>query len=57
MPVTCGDIPRLFCSVIIPTVGVFFLVGCSRIFLLNVVLVCLGYSPGLIHAVYILAKK
>ncbi|KAF4315211.1 hypothetical protein JM18_009516 [Phytophthora kernoviae] len=57
MPVTCGDIPRLFCSVIIPAVGVFFLVGCSRIFLLNVVLVCLGYSPDLIHAVYILAKK
>ncbi|KAG2511677.1 hypothetical protein BBO99_00006293 [Phytophthora kernoviae] len=46
MPVTCGDIPRLFCSVIIPAVGVFFLVGCSRIFLLNVVLVCLGYGAS-----------
>lgn len=42
MPITCGDIPRLICSVIIPPVGVFFQVGCTKDLAINVLLTLLG---------------
>ncbi|EGZ16386.1 hypothetical protein PHYSODRAFT_354898 [Phytophthora sojae] len=57
MPITCGDIPRLICSVIIPPVGVFFQVGCTKDLAINCLLTVLGYIPGVIHAVYILIKE
>jgi uncharacterized membrane protein YqaE (UPF0057 family) len=38
MAVTCGDIPRLICSVIIPPVGVFFQVGCTKDLGINILL-------------------
>lgn len=44
MAVTCGDIPRLICSVIIPPVGVFFQVGCTKDLAINVLLTLLGYA-------------
>lgn len=56
MAVTCGDIPRLICSVIIPPVGVFFQVGCTKDLAINILLTLLGYIPGLVHAVYILVR-
>ncbi|KAF1325976.1 Protein ric1, partial [Globisporangium splendens] len=42
MAVTCGDIPRLICSVILPPVGVFFQVGCTKDLAINVLLTILG---------------
>uniref|UniRef100_K3WXQ4 Protein Ric1 n=1 Tax=Globisporangium ultimum (strain ATCC 200006 / CBS 805.95 / DAOM BR144) TaxID=431595 RepID=K3WXQ4_GLOUD len=56
MAITCGDVPRLICSVIIPPLGVYFQVGCTRDLAINVLLTLLGYIPGIIHAVYILTK-
>jgi uncharacterized membrane protein YqaE (UPF0057 family) len=49
MAVTCGDIPRLICSVIIPPVGVFFQVGCTKDLGINILLTLLGcVSPALV---------
>lgn len=42
MAVTCGDIPRLICSVIIPPIGVYFQVGCNKDLAINVLLTLLG---------------
>lgn len=42
MAVTCGDIPRLICSVIIPPIGVYFQVGCTKDLAINVLLTLLG---------------
>ncbi|GLD94703.1 hypothetical protein PINS_up003327 [Pythium insidiosum] len=56
MAVTCGDIPRLICSVIIPPVGVYFQVGCTKDLTINILLTLLCYVPGLLHAIYILCK-
>ena len=49
------DCLRLLLSVIIPPLGVFFTVGLGLHFWLNILLTLLGYIPGLIHAVWIIA--
>jgi uncharacterized membrane protein YqaE (UPF0057 family) len=51
------DLVRLILSVILPPVGVFLQVGLRPQFWLNVLLTLLGYVPGVIHAVWIIAKR
>ena len=51
------DIIRIILSVLLPPLGVFLQVGLGLHFWLNIVLTMLGYFPGLIHAIYIIAKK
>lgn len=51
------DILRIVLSVILPPVGVFLQVGFGLHFWLNILLTLLGYFPGLIHAIWIIAKK
>lgn len=50
------DIIRIIVAVIFPPLGVFLQVGLSGAFWLNILLTLLGYLPGIIHAVYIIAK-
>ena len=49
------DCLRLLLSVLIPPLGVFLQVGFGLHFWLNIVLTLLGYIPGLIHAVWVIA--
>lgn len=51
------DIIRILFSIVIPPLGVFLQVGIGKDFWINILLTLLGYFPGLIHAVYIIAKK
>ncbi len=51
------DLVRIILSVIIPPLGVFLQVGLGKHFWLNILLTLLGYIPGLVHAVYIVARK
>jgi uncharacterized membrane protein YqaE (UPF0057 family) len=51
------DIIRIILSVLLPPLGVFLQVGLGLHFWLNILLTLLGYFPGLIHAIYIIAKK
>ncbi|MEQ6204890.1 YqaE/Pmp3 family membrane protein [Sulfitobacter sp. HNIBRBA2951] len=51
------DLIRIILSVIIPPLGVFLQVGFGKHFWLNILLTILGYIPGLVHAVYIVARK
>ena len=51
------DALRIVLAVILPPVGVFLQVGFGLHFWLNIVLTLLGYVPGLVHAVWIIAKK
>ncbi len=50
------DLIRIILSIILPPVGVFLQVGLSRQFWINVVLTLLGYIPGIVHAVWIIAR-
>ena len=51
------DIIRILLSIVVPPLGVFLQVGLGKDFWINVLLTLLGYFPGLIHAIYIIAKK
>lgn len=51
------DALRLILSILIPPLGVFLQVGLRGQFWLNVLLTILGYFPGLIHAVWIIARR
>jgi uncharacterized membrane protein YqaE (UPF0057 family) len=48
---------RLLLSILIPPLGVFLQVGLGRHFLLNILLTLLGYIPGLVHAIWIIAIR
>lgn len=52
-----ADFIRIVLSVIIPPLGVFMQVGLGKDFWINVLLTLLGYIPGLVHAIWIIAKK
>ena len=51
------DLIRIIVAVILPPLGVFLEVGLSKHFWINVLLTLLGYIPGIVHAVYIIARK
>ena len=51
------DIIRILLSILLPPLGVFLQVGIGAHVWINILLTILGYFPGVIHAVYIIAKK
>jgi uncharacterized membrane protein YqaE (UPF0057 family) len=51
------DCLRVVLSVLIPPLGVFLQVGFGLRFWLNILLTLLGYVPGLIHAIWIIATR
>jgi len=50
------DVLRLLLAVLLPPLGVFTQVGIGLQFWLNILLTLLGYIPGVIHAVYVIAS-
>lgn len=51
------DIIRIILAIILPPLGVFLQVGIGPQFWLNILLTLLGYIPGIVHAVWIIAKR
>jgi uncharacterized membrane protein YqaE (UPF0057 family) len=56
-PPTSRDIVRLIFAIILPPVGVAMQVGFATQFWINLLLTLLGYLPGVIHAVWIIARR
>ena len=52
-----APILRIILAVLLPPLGVFFTVGIGGAFWLNILLTILGYIPGIIHAVWIIARR
>ena len=52
-----SDFIRIALSVLIPPLGVFLKVGLGIQFWVNLLLTMLFYIPGLVHAVYVIAKE
>ncbi len=50
------DLLRLVAAILLPPLGVFLQVGISKHFWINIVLTLLGYIPGIVHAVWVIAK-
>lgn len=51
------DLVRVLLAILLPPLGVFLQVGIGKHFWLNILLTLLGYIPGLVHAIWIIAKK
>mgnify|MGYP005990096049 CR=1 FL=1 len=51
------DFFRIIIAILLPPVGVFLQVGFGLQFWINIVLTILGYIPGIIHAVWIIARR
>ena len=51
------DLLRVLVAILLPPLGVFLQVGIGKHFWINILLTLLGYIPGIVHAVYIIAKK
>jgi uncharacterized membrane protein YqaE (UPF0057 family) len=49
------DILRIVLAIILPPLGVFLQVGPTKHFWINILLTILGYVPGLVHAVWVIA--
>ena len=51
------DLIRIILSILNPPLGVFLQVGLGLQFWLNILLTLLGYVPGLVHAIWIIARR
>ena len=51
------DIVRIILAILLPPLGVFLQEGLKGQFWINIVLTILGYIPGIVHAVWIIARR
>lgn len=51
------DFVKVIFAIILPPVGVFMEVGLRGAFWLNILLTFLGYIPGIVHAVWVIASR
>lgn len=47
---------RILLGILVPPVGVFLTYGLSTTLLINILLTLLGWVPGIIHAIWAIAK-
>lgn len=50
------DVIRLIFAIIFPPLGVLLQVGLGKHFWINILLTLLGFIPGIVHAVWVIAK-
>jgi len=51
------DVVRVLLSILLPPLGVFLQEGLGTQFWIHLLLTLFGYVPGLVHAVWILARR
>ncbi len=51
------DFVQIILAILLPPLGVALATGINKTFWINVLLTILGYLPGIIHAVYIIARR
>jgi uncharacterized membrane protein YqaE (UPF0057 family) len=52
-----SNLLRILLAILLPPVGVLFTVGLGWAFWINILLTLLGYIPGIVHAVWIIARR
>ena len=50
------DLLRIVVAILLPPLRVFLQVGIGKHFWINILLTILGYIPGIVHAVWVIAK-
>ena len=48
---------KIIFAIILPPLGAFLQVGLGKHFWINIILTIFGYIPGIVHAVWVIAKK
>tara|TARA_B100000676_G_scaffold58040_1_gene57098 strand:- start:942 stop:1145 length:204 start_codon:yes stop_codon:yes gene_type:complete len=51
------DLLRILIAILLPPLGVFLQEGLGKHFWINIVLTILGYIPGIVHAVWVIASR
>jgi uncharacterized membrane protein YqaE (UPF0057 family) len=51
------ELIKIIIAIILPPLGVFLQVGIGKHFWINIILTLLGYIPGIIHAIWVVAKN
>jgi uncharacterized membrane protein YqaE (UPF0057 family) len=51
------ELLKIIIVIILPPLGVFLQVGIGKHFWLNLLLTLLGYIPGIVHGVWVVAKN
>lgn len=51
------ELLKIIISILLPPLGVFLQVGIGKHFWLNILLTFLGYIPGIVHAIWVIAKN
>jgi len=51
------DLIRIIIAILLPPLGVFLQVGFGGAFWLNILLTLCGYIPGIVHAVWVIARR
>lgn len=51
------ELLKIIAAILLPPVGVFLQVGIGKHFWLNILLTILGYIPGIVHAIWVIAKN
>ncbi len=52
-----NDFVKILFAILLPPVGVAMEVGLTKQFWINLILTICGYLPGIVHAVYIIARR
>ncbi|PSQ75234.1 MAG: YqaE/Pmp3 family membrane protein [Bacteroidetes bacterium QH_7_64_110] len=52
-----ADLLRVLLSILLPPLGVFLEEGIGTQFWINLLLTLMGYIPGLVHAIWIVARR
>ena len=48
---------RILLAILLPPVGVLLTVGLGSAFWINILLTLLGYLPGIVHAIWVIARR
>ena len=51
------ELVKIIIAILLPPLAVFLQVGIGKHFWINLLLTILGYIPGIVHAVWVIAKK
>jgi uncharacterized membrane protein YqaE (UPF0057 family) len=52
-----GELFRILLAILLPPLGVFLQVGIGKHFWINILLTICGFLPGVVHAVWVIAKN
>ncbi len=51
------NIVNLICAILLPPLGAFLQVGATKHLFINIILCILGWLPGILHAVWLVATQ